>query len=428
MPQLSLASGGRRVLALVVGLGILTGSAVGLLRWLQASQARTVWDRASLERAARLESDNAFYHHRLGQWEQFSLVEGDLPRALLHYRRATELNPYESEYWLDLAEALLLSDGTAEAEAAVAQAVQVDPRTPHTLWRVGNFWLRAGQPTRAFAYFRQVLVAEPPMTPLVVQVCHRALGDPEILLREVLPPQPPFLLDYLRYLVWAGESVAAARVWEELVALAQAFEPQQVLFFLDYLIRTRQLPQAMKVWSDLKILRLLPAENLASGELLYNPALRAPILNGGFDWRVERNPHVSVRLGAGRQGEQPPAVVIRFSGEENLHYRNFYQYVVVEPRRRYRFQAWLSTDGITTESGPRLEMADPYDLQAEVAYSPGLVGTNDWTPQQVEFVTGPETRLLRVGIARLPSRRLTNQIRGTVRAAEFRLQAVRPGS
>lgn len=427
MPLVLLRSVRHRALTLVLGLLVLGGSAAGILRWFQASRARSSWDRATLERAARLESDNAFYQHRLGQWEEFSLAEGDLERALVHYRRATELNPYESSYWLDWAEALQLTGKTAEAEAALARALQVDPRTPRTLWRVGNFWLRSPEPSRAFPHFRRLLLTDPTFSLPVIQAGHRALGRPEILLREVLPAQPRFLLAYLRYLVRHREEKAAGRVWQALVGLGQAFDPKQAFFYLDELIRTRELPRAVAAWSDLNVLGLLPGQGRTRDELLYNADLRAPILNSGFDWRVEPVRHVGVTLGAGRQGEQPAAVVVRFSGEHNLRYRHFFQYVVVEPKTRYRFGAWLSTEGISTDSGPRLEIADADNPQAAVARSPSLVGTNDWRHEQVEFVTGPETRLLRVGIARLPSRRLDNRIRGSVRASEFSLRAVRRG-
>src|SRR3989338_5608466 len=169
------------------------------------------------------------------------------------------------------------------------------------------------------------------------------------------------------------------------------------------MIRTRHLPEAVKAWGDLRRRGLLPGP-AAGPELLHNPDLGAPILGGGFDWRIEPVAHVGVSLGPGRRGERPPAVVIRFSGEVNLHYRGFYQYAVVEPNRRYRFQAWLRTDNITTESGPRLEVADVYGGGRVLARSPGMVGTSEWAPEEGEFASGPETRLVRGGPTRLPRR------------------------
>ena len=424
MFRLVLVSRVRRALALLLGLAALGAAALGVLRWFEGARGREAEEKPALERALAAAPDDARLHHRLGQWEQFSLAEGDPRQALARFRRATELNPHESAYWLDQADALLLAGDAPAAEAAVEKALQVDPRTPRTLWRAGNFWLRTAEPPRAFPYFRRVLETDPQLAPLVVQVCHRTFRDPDVLLRELLPPEPPFLLAYLRQLVREGEAEApaAVRVWDKLVETGRPFEAGEVLFYLDYLIRTRHLPEAVKAWGDLRRRRMLPGP-AAGPELLHNPDLAAPILGGGFDWRIEPVAHVAVSLGPGRRAERPPAVLIRFSGEDNLYYRGFYQYAAVEPNRRYRFRAWLRTENITTESGPRLEVADVYGGGRILARSPGMVGTSEWAPEEVEFSSGPQTRLVRVGLTRLPSRRLGGEIRGLVLAGEFSLQA-----
>ncbi len=234
------------------------------------------------------------------------------------------------------------------------------------------------------------------------------------------------MLAYLRHLVAVNQAEDAARVWQALVGLERPFELRPALAYVDFLIRTGQVGEAEKAWSDLKRVELLAGHTAprAEGERLHNPRLQHPVLNGGFGWRVLPAPGVSAALGAGPEGQDASALVLSFQGQENLHYRQFFQFVPVEPNRRYRFQAWLRTENITTESGPRLEVADADLHSGRVARSPGLVGTHDWVLEQAEFEAGPDTRLLRVGLVRLPSRRVSNQIRGTVRAARFSLRAV----
>ncbi|MEE9235353.1 MAG: tetratricopeptide repeat protein [Candidatus Acidoferrales bacterium] len=428
MPDWSFRSRWRRAAALLLGLVLLAVAARGSLRGALVARARTSQERALLERALRLADDDAALHHLLAQWEQFSLEGGSPERALLHYRRAAQLNPHESLYWLDLADALLLAGDGGGAADAVAQALQVDPRTPETLWRAGNFWLRAGQPARSYPYFHRALTAQPNLAPLVVRVSHRLLGDPDLVLRQALPAQPRFFLVYLRYLLTIEDNAAAARVWDRLMEQGGSFQLRQGLFYLDSLIRHQQAPQAEKVWNDLKRLGLVDAGSSSlDGELLHNPDLRQPILNGGFGWRAVVVANVNLHRGPARSGSQTPALVIRFFGEKNLEYRHFFQYVLVEPNRRYRFQAWMSTEEITTESGPRLEVAE-VGPGGGVARSPGLVGSHGWFLEQVELTTGPQTRLLRVGIVRLRSRRVSNQIRGTVRVSEFSLRRLERGS
>jgi tetratricopeptide (TPR) repeat protein len=418
LPQLSLQSPARRLLALAAGLALLGAAAAGIVRGYQASRARAEWMQESLERAVRLEPDNAQGWHLLGRWEELALGEGNLERAREHYRRAAELNPYESRYWLDLANLLALTGASQEAEACVAQALRVDPNTPDTLWSAGNFWLRTAEPQRAFPYLRSALEAEPALAPALIQTAHSAVRDPEVLLREVLPPRPRFLIAYLRLLVRQQDAAASARVWRALVELGENFEGKEVLFYVNYLIDAGDADGAMRAWDDLKRLRQV-AEAGEAGGLLYNPDLRREILNGGFDWRVVERPGVSVTLGEGRRGGSA-ALVLRFSGEDNLHFHHFFQVVPVEPNRRYRFEAWMSSENITTESGPRLEVYDP--AAGAGTQSAGLIGSNGWQPLRVEFTAGPRSRLVRVGIVRLPSQRVESRIRGVVRAAEFSLR------
>ncbi|MGH9787654.1 MAG: tetratricopeptide repeat protein, partial [Candidatus Acidiferrales bacterium] len=324
-------------------------------------------------------------------------------------------------YWLDLANVLAVTGAPQEAETAVERALRVDPQTPATLWAAGNFWLRTAEPPRAFPYLRAALEADPGLAPALIQSCHNAVRDPDVLLREVLPPRARFYLVYLWLLVRQGETPAAGRVWQALTRLQDTFKPEQALFYIDHLVDSGDVDSALGAWNDLKTLRLVP-EASGPGERLYNADLRREILNGGFDWRVVEHPHATVTEGDGRPGSRAAAVVIRFSGEENLHYRHFYQYVPVEPRTRYRFEAWVSSENISTESGPRLEVYAPHDAAASPAYSAALVGSNDWQPLAVEFTTGPRTRLVRVGIVRLPSQRVENRMRGVVRATEFSLR------
>lgn len=425
MPQISLKSPWQRFLALAAGLLLLVAAGVSTVRWYLASQARMARDEETLRRAVRLEPDNAAYWHELGQWEELSFAEGNLARALQDYRRATRLNPFESQYWLDLANLLELTGDHSQAEAAVAQALRLDPHSPRTLWRAGNFWLRTAEPQRAFPYLKQALSAEPDLAPSLIETCHKAIGDSEVVLREVVPPQPNFLLVYLWVLVRDRQTAAAAPVWRELVGLGGGFDAPQVLFYLNHLLDVAQVAEAQRAWADLQRLKLIP--NSGGGdELLYNADLRRPILGGGFDWQAADLPQVGVTLGSGRPGSDAPSVIIRFSGEENLNYHHFFQYVPVEPNRRYRFEAWVATQDVTTESGPRLEVFDPYDPQLPPARSLTLVGTNDWQRLSVDFAAGSRTQLVRVGIARLPSQRLSGQIRGTVQASEFSLRRAGP--
>ena len=103
-----------------------------------------------------------------------------------------------------------------------------------------------------------------------------------------------------------------------------------------------------------------------------------------------------------------------FDGTENLSYEGLFQYVLVSPGTHYRFQGFLRTDQISTESGMRFEIVDPKDPQHLDVVTPNETGTLPWTLEQIDFTTGPRTHLIQIRLARRPSERLDNKLRGTV--------------
>jgi hypothetical protein len=82
----------------------------------------------------------------------------------------------------------------------------------------------------------------------------------------------------------------------------------------------------------------------------------------------------------------------------------------------------MKTEGITTDSGPRLEVHDAYNLAALDRMTDDLTGTTDaWTTVILDFVTGPKTEMLVLRLRRLPSKKLDNLITGKVWLDDVRL-------
>jgi hypothetical protein len=74
----------------------------------------------------------------------------------------------------------------------------------------------------------------------------------------------------------------------------------------------------------------------------------------------------------------------------------------------------MRVEGITTDSGPRFQI---YDAEAPTRLflsTENLTGNSSWSPERLEFTTGPETRLLVLRVTRPFSRKLDNLIAGTV--------------
>jgi hypothetical protein len=86
----------------------------------------------------------------------------------------------------------------------------------------------------------------------------------------------------------------------------------------------------------------------------------------------------------------------------------------MRPGTRYRFTAYLRAAGITTDSGPRLQIHEPHNPAFPPVTLPQVLGKMSWTAGTAEFVSGPDTTLLTVRVIRVPSEKFPRQFRGNV--------------
>jgi len=158
-----------------------------------------------------------------------------------------------------------------------------------------------------------------------------------------------------------------------------------------------------------------------SSNLVTNGGFESDILNGGLDWRVLPIEGSVVSLDPVGVFEGVRALRITFDGSRNIDYGHVFQYVPVQAKTRYRFSGHMRVQDITTDSGPRFQACDAYDMGNIFVSSENLVGTSGWSEQHAEFTTLPDTRLLLLRVVRSVSNKLDNQIAGTVWIDDVRL-------
>src|SRR5712671_656618 len=214
----------------------------------------------NLQTAIRLEPSNAEYRELLGR--NLALSGASLDDAISHYRTAVHLNPYESRYWLDLAGAYQVSGSVDEQEQAVEQAVNADPTTPHVAAEAANFFLLQGNLERALRHFRTVLANDPEAVNPTLQLCWRVTGDANQIFDQALPRRTDLYSSFLQLLVSKQEVVAAQNAWQQLAKIDEALQTY------------------------------LPSRE----NLIVNGGFEENLLNGGFDWWYESNPHAALAI------------------------------------------------------------------------------------------------------------------------------------
>ena len=380
-----------------------------------ASHLAATPDLSNLNKAIRLEPSNAEYPEMLGR--SLALSGENLNDAIANYRTAVRLNPYVAWYWLDLAGAYQMAGRTSEQERSVERAVEADPTTPHVAWEAANFFLIQGDQERALSSFRVVLANDPEAVDSALQLCWRATGDANQILDRALPRRADLYLSFLRLLISKQEVAAAENVWNHLIALNQEFPTKLAFPYFRFLIEKQEVAAAQTAWQQLAGVNRSLQPYLPSREnLVVNGGFEENVLNGGFDWSYESNPHAALAIDTSEFYNGTRSLSVAFDGQ-NPADAGILQFVVVKPLTEYEFSAESRTEDIESASGPRFAIVDAY-TNASFDLTDDLLGTNPWRLQQARFQTGPNTDLVLLKIVRQPAGAL---IRGKLWIDDLRL-------
>jgi tetratricopeptide (TPR) repeat protein len=360
-------------------------------------------------RAARWEPANAENWYRLGRYRQLDFENSDLPQAISYYRRATAIDPKPARYWLDLAEAYDTVGNAAQAEDAFRKAQQVYPISADVAWRLGNFLLRQVREEEGFQQIHKAVSADPKLTPQAISLCWRSTQDIDLILRAALPADPEVDWDAIQFFVDPPQPDAAVAVWKRLLTEGSTFPISKTFPLLDMLIAAGRADETRAAWQQtLSVAGIAPPPGPLHS-LIWDGGFEGALLNGGLAWRYRPSEGAQMELDEETVHSGSRSLRVTFDGSQNMDFANLWQYVVVQPNTHYSFSAYLRTQDLTTDSGIRFEISGA-NLHV---LTPGGAGTQPWALDEIEFTTGPATRLLQFALRRTQSKMLANKIRGT---------------
>jgi hypothetical protein len=370
----------------------------------------------SLRYAIKLDPTDSRYHLELGRLLQYNPEMVDPEQSLAELKQAVRLSPYDPEAWRSMALALQFEGPTEESLACLRRADALAPHLPALQWDVANAFLLHGEVAEAFGHFKVVLAGSDQYNAILFNTVWEASHDAGQILAQVIPENVPVEFSYLYYLLNRSQLDDARSVWKRIVASPDRFAPVWASGYLDKLIAARRPAEAWQVWEDLRSKGAIgQLEHPTDQNLVINGDFEQEALNLGFDWRILPAPDTYAGIDSTHHHSASHSLLVQFSGKGNINYENAFQWVRVSPGRSYRLSAFLRTEGITTDSGPRLMVQDAYDPKALSKVSEDLEGSSaGWNQVMLDFKTGPRTEWLFVGLVRLPSTKLDNQIAGRV--------------
>jgi tetratricopeptide (TPR) repeat protein len=133
---------------------------------------------APLRAAAARDPASAEAELRLGLRYRDLLTVRDPTLAVVHLRRATELNPADWHAWEELALACDVA-GDPCAEPAYRAALRRNPQSADDAWRLANFYLRRGDLRRALDGFARAVALQPAHAPAALALLRAAGASKE---------------------------------------------------------------------------------------------------------------------------------------------------------------------------------------------------------------------------------------------------------
>lgn len=367
-------------------------------------------------RGAELVPGDADAWHHLGQSLQYNLDEIDTSGAIRYDLRAVKLDPRSADIWLDLADAYGANGDVAAARTAYESARRTYPISAKVAWQYGNFLLREGQTEEGLAEIHRAILTDPALTSSAISAVWRFDPDASLILKNVLPADTEAYWQALDFFAGIHNAEAGLAAWENLVAQSSSvpLDLKQVFPFLDELIAEGRVADAENVWRDALTVSHWPQEAPSGTSAIWNGGFETEVADGGLDWRIAQSPGAFVSEDSSVVHSGAHSLKVDFTGGMNLDYAGVHELVPVRPGTTYEFQAFLRTEGITSESGMRFEIVDPQRPRDGNFLTPALTGTNPWTAMRATIQTLPETRFLDVRLRRMPSRLFENKLGGTV--------------
>jgi hypothetical protein len=401
--------------------GLLVLGALAIALWLSffglrsgiAGQAAESDSGKYLHLATLLEPQNPEYWYRLAHVKQFNLEQPDPSGALEAYHNVVELDPGNTEAWLDLGTAYELSGNIAAARDAFQHAKKSYPASAEVAWRYGNFLLRQGDLAPALAELRATLQADPRRSGAAFSRVYRADPDINTVVNDLLPPIPEAYVEAIAEAVDSQQLAAAQTLWMRVMALHPQLQIPDFEGLVTALLANGDYDMARHVWDQGTSTMNLPPLIQPQGSVIWDPSFESSINNHTFAWSyksLDQGVHTELDTSEKLSGKQ--SLHVTFDGEHNPDLHIACAKGVVTPGLQYLFSAWVKTAKLTGDQGIRFHLRGVGNPNISVATTQDTRGTSPWTFVEEEWTAAPGVHGVEVCVDRQPSTNADIRISG----------------
>jgi tetratricopeptide (TPR) repeat protein len=364
--------------------------------------------------AIRLEPRNADYWYRFGYFQQFNLDPTESSHPEVYFLRAIDLNPLDTDAWLDLGTYYELEGNTKAAREAFVRAKHSYPSSAEVSWRYGNFLLREGELPTAFAEIRRAVQADQHRAASAFSRCYRVNPDIDAILNQALPAEPAVYVDVLREAANSKQLAVARIVWKRLLLLHPHLHFQDFDPFVSQLFEAGQSTDARQVWDEGVATMTLPALQQAKDSVVWDPSFESGTEGYSFSWRYQPvTQGVQILLDPKQKHSGSQSLRLTFDGKHNENLEPACTVVNVEPKTAYHFSGWVRTQDLTTNSGIGFRIHSVGGPAPSINQTSEIHDTNPWTSLEMVWTAGPQVHQASICIMREPSDTANMNISGT---------------
>jgi hypothetical protein len=345
--------------------------------------------------------------------------EEDLQKSIGLFRKGLRRDPHDPYRWADLGEAFLDAGQKEDARYCYGQVLALAPQSAPLLLRVANFHFQIGENERALPITARILMLIPDYDSVIFSEYTRFVDHAEDILQYGLPEDSRAARSWLQFLIQAGRLGDAQRTWDWVARRGYA-DDALAGEYAEFLIRQGHPDSAASAWTQHLGAR---SGDDRKSTYFFNGDFESEPAPSPFDWNVARTPGVEVARDCTTAWSGKCSLRINFAGTQNLDFAAASQLAFVQSGS-YRFQAFIRTEGLTTDQGIRLRISDAeVPARLDVVFGQ-YTGTREWSVVEHDLAVPPQTRLLQIQVIRQPSMKFDNKVSGTAWIDDLRLERI----
>lgn len=346
--------------------------------------------------AITVEDSNSQLYFLLGQYYDNYEYSTSRDQVYKLYKKAIELNPLNYNYWYYLAEFLSEENLRDKALFALNQATELSPGVVALRWEAGMLASTLGDEKSLSDNLRAVITYDPERRNKAFIVLWQTLRNGDKILK-IIPQQA--IPDYLDFLIKTKRVPESYKVW---INNKKIISYNLFMYFMNFLIYQKATQLAKNAWVD----------RYGDWEGIWNGDFEHEILNNGFDWTISDVEGAKITR-TKNTTDTNHTLKIEFDGKHNLDFYHFRQVVPVDENSKYMLSANMKSENLTSSNGLFWEV---YCLHDENLFekSDAISGSTDWHKVKLSFEPPSGCNSVVIRLRRLISNKLNNTISGIV--------------